>query len=284
MSVPKYILLDANVLSETVNTNFADATRSFISENNYTVLLHMMNLVETHRAFRKYPAICKFLSNVPFVIAATTDKVTEAEIAAYPNLIQLPITFSSVESGMSSEVLAYVLNDEEHVISKLRQYDLNFRSNAERIRASIEDSAQAAAKSKDKLKSHFLLDLLVRLVTNYPACRAKLKQLIDDENLLDFSIFRSNYLQSTAIYVEFVKQKKRVKINDLGDVFQLAYVPYADLSVLDKERADMFRHIHGLGEISENYNVLNMKEFRALINVSDGITVSRNLERCQLLP
>ncbi len=261
MEERKYLLLDAFVLSETSKTEFAEQLRNYILDQRYTILLHVMNLVETHRASHKFPAICDFLSQVPFVIAANPEVVLEAEIQAYPNHTELPINFDS--AGYSKASLAYALG------AHLKKLDKFHRSMAKinlEVREEIRANCQKSVDAGFNLEVHLLVNFLPKVARLNQAAFRKLRAIVARGEAIDLSIFKGGYLQEVALYTEFAKHGKSVKESDLGDFFQLAFVPYAALSVVDNERVDMIRKINKLAAVPEKYNVLRMSEFRQTIS------------------
>jgi len=90
--------------------------------------------------------------------------------------------------------------------------------------------------------------------------RAK-SQIVKIESL------KTAYIQTLIIFLEYYIQKKDGKSSDIGDIYQLAILPYVDLAVIDNERNDLFQRINQGNLFPEKLNTCNLAQFRKIIAV-----------------
>ena len=77
--------------------------------------------------------------------------------------------------------------------------------------------------------------------------------------------FKSAYIQALIIFLEYYVQKKDGKLSGIGDIYQLAIVPYVDFAVIDNERNDLFQRINRDSLFMEKLNTYNFSQFRRAI-------------------
>ena len=83
--------------------------------------------------------------------------------------------------------------------------------------------------------------------------------------VINIESFKSAYIQALIIFLEYYVQKKGGKLSDIGDIYQLAIIPYVDLAVIDNERNDLFQRINQRNLFPEKLNTCNLAQFRKTI-------------------
>ncbi len=74
--------------------------------------------------------------------------------------------------------------------------------------------------------------VLAMLHSRYRDC---LQEKVSKSEEIKIVCFNS-FIQALAIFLEYYVQNKEGKLSDVADFYQLSYVPYVDLSIVDKER------------------------------------------------
>ena len=74
--------------------------------------------------------------------------------------------------------------------------------------------------------------------------------------------FKSGYIQALIIFLEYYVQRKDGKSSDIGDIYQLAIIPYIDLAVIDNERNDLFQRVNQGNLFTEKLHTCNLSQFR----------------------
>ena len=73
----------------------------------------------------------------------------------------------------------------------------------------------------------------------HPRYRDFLQEKVSKSEEIKIVCFKSVFIQALAIFLEYYVQNKEGKLSDVADFYQLSYVPYVDLSIVDKERDDL---------------------------------------------
>src|SRR5437762_1108132 len=89
----KRAFLDTSIIARvSADVSFAQKTVSYLNQNEFTVILSTMVLVELYRKpGKRWDTIAQFLSCVPFCIPKNPDGILDAEVDAYPKDVTLPI-------------------------------------------------------------------------------------------------------------------------------------------------------------------------------------------------
>jgi hypothetical protein len=189
--------------------------------------------------------VADFIASVPFCIAQNSDRVADAEVASYPGEISLPAAFRSSDHAFSRCDLREAL--EENLRFRIGQFREGFRGACDNaLRAIVADrgsSPPELGRKHSPEEKWFVLQKAV-LSMLFPRHAEFLKGLLSLQEVIRIELFRSVYIQALAIYHEYHVQRKAGKPSDVGDIYQLALVPYVGLAVLDKERNDLIQRIN----------------------------------------
>ena len=113
----------------------AVAAKEFISANEYTLIVGVMNLVEAHGWRKRWSEVADFISSVPFCIARNPEEITDNEVRNYPNEISLPTGFCSSNGAYSRTELKAAI--ENNLKGKVASFDEHYRDEQQRILEAI---------------------------------------------------------------------------------------------------------------------------------------------------
>jgi hypothetical protein len=240
--------------------------KGYIGSNGYVLVVGVMNLIEVHRQKKRWADVAGFAASVPFCIAQNPELITEQEVLAYPSDITLPIGFRSSDYPYSPATLKEAI--EINLRDRVSSFDRWYRNEQRGILESILNNRGTFPPDDDGKYSQFQLWLFLQtnvLRTLYPKHEQFLHRELSRSREIDIRCFKSIYIQVLAIFLEYYVQKKDGKPSDIGDIYQLSYVPYVSLGVLDKERDNLVQRMNQTGLYVNKLSVCNLTEFRRMV-------------------
>jgi hypothetical protein len=109
---------------------FASAARAYILREKFVLVQSTMNLTELFSWPKRWHEVVSFVSSVPFCIAQNTDKITDCEIARYPDeLTSLSVGFCSSDHSFSADELREAITF--HLEGKIADFARDYRSENE---------------------------------------------------------------------------------------------------------------------------------------------------------
>jgi hypothetical protein len=242
------------------------AVKKFITDENYVLVVGVMNLIEFYRWKKRWNEIADFISSVPFCIAPNSDQLTDAEIRSYPESIVLPIAFCSLDYSYTTTQLKEAI--EINLRGKISEFDQRYRKEQSDILQSILDNRLTFPPEENGKYSEFQKWLFIN--TNVkkfllPTYKEFLDQRLSRNEAIEVECFKSIYIQVLAVFLEFYVQKKNGKPSDIGDLLQLSHIPYVDYSVVDNERDNLLKRMNRERFFRQELNVCNLAQFRKTI-------------------
>ncbi len=223
-----------------------------------------MNLIEIFKRKERWHEVCEFLASGHFCIARNPDAILDEEVRCYPNKIALPVGFRSSEYSYSRDDLVAGL--EENLRKKIPSWERDYRKIQHPtwkvlLENRDKDLPDNGEKYSDLDRGVFLQKGVLAYVDAFHRNFLR-KQLRKGE--IDIRCFKSVYIMVVAIFCEYYVQRKPGKASDVADFYQVGYVPYVNLAVLDNERNDLIQRINRLNWFPEQLETCNLAQFRAL--------------------
>jgi hypothetical protein len=230
----KAVYLDSFALVRaSADARFAQAVIEHISTNDYTLIIGTMNMMEVYAWPKRWSEVSDFITSVPFCIAQDPERITAHEVKSYPSQIALPVAFCSSEHAFSrAELKEAIKTNLEH---RIASFEKTYRSQYREILESILDNRSSFAPEEHGKYSAFQRWLFLQsnvLKLLYSDHGGFLEAEPAEGRDIDIECFKSVYIQALAIFLEYCVEKKDGKASDIGDIYQLAIVPYVDLAVL----------------------------------------------------
>jgi hypothetical protein len=263
----KTIFLDSFAIVRIVaNPSFMELVKQFIANENYTLIIGVMNLIEFYRWKKRWEEISEFISSVPFCIAPNPEQLTDAEVHNYPEEITLPIAFCSSDHSYTRIELQEAI--EANLSGKISVFDQRYRKEQGNILQSILDNRRTFPPEENGKYSTFQRWLFLN--TNVmrfllPTYKEFLEQRLSKQEEIKIGCFKSIYIQVLALFLEYYVQRKDGKPSDIGDLFQLSHIPYVDYAVVDNERSDLLQRMNRGGFFRTELPVYNLAQFRNTI-------------------
>jgi hypothetical protein len=247
----------------------AAAARRYFEEGGWELVVGTLNLLEIYSWPSCWSSVATFIASVPFCIAQNSDRVADAEVASYPGEIMLPTGFRSSDYAFSHADLREAL--EENLRVKIASFNEGFKGAYEdTLRTIVEDRdsfpPESGRKHSPEQRWFFLQKAVLSML--FPRHAAFLKKLVASQEVIKIDLFRSVYIQALAIYLEYHVQRKIGKPSDVGDICQLALVPYVDLAVLDNERNDLVQRMNRENQFQQRLPSCRLSEFLETIGVA----------------
>lgn len=251
------------------DARMAEATRKYFVEDGWELVVGTLNLQEIYSWPSCWSSVATFISSVPFCIAQNSDRIADAELAGYPDAIPLPIGFRSLEHGFSSEELRGAI--EHNMRAKIASFNSEFKGSYEQtLQALIEDRdsflPEPSRRHSPTEKLHFLHKAVFAMLS--PRHLPNLRHLLTSQGPIEIERFRSVYIQALAVFLEYHVQRKPGKPSDVGDICQLALLPYVEQAVLDNERNDLVMRLNREEAFQKRLSSCRMSEFVERINAT----------------
>lgn len=244
--ITKKVYLDTFALVKiAADAGLRQAARKYFDEDDRELVVGALNLVEVYPHQRRWSEVADLIASVPFCIAQNPDQVADVEVASYPEAITLPVVFRSSDHRFSRTELGDAI--EKNMRIKVASFSRNFRGRYEEtLEALLEDRdsfpPDSGCRHSTAQKWIFLQKSVLAMLS--PRHLGFLKKLLASQEQIRIELFRSVYIQALAVYLEYHVQKKKGKLSDVGDILQLALLPYMDEAVLDNERNDLVMRIN----------------------------------------
>ena len=269
MDNKRTIFLDTNVLLELGKfPDWAKTVRNFIEQNNFVLVIGVMHLIEIYKWKRYWSIITSFISSVPFVIYKNPERITEEEVANYPNETSLPVAFDSTQQGYSEDELKQAI--EFNLKRKVSAFEKSYRDKYQSIWQAMLNNRKTYLPdigknySNIELKDFFLINVMTWLYKG--GHQEFLQKKVNTSEVIILERFKSIYLPLVAIFVEYYVGKKNGKPSDVGDFYQLGVVPYIDMSVLDNERHNLIERVNRQELFPGSLLTYNISKFKELIS------------------
>jgi len=225
-----------------------------------------MNLIEIYRWKKRWTEVADFISSVPFYIAQNPEEITDNEVLNYPNEVALPISFRSSDYSYSRAELEEAI--EINLQGKISSFDKRYRSEQQNILEAILNNRSSFPPEKNgKYSSYqrwlFLQTNILKLL--FPTYGDFLKEKASKSQEIRIECFKSIYIQVLAIFLEYYVQRKDGKPSDVGDFYQLSYIPYVSLAVVDNERNDLIQRMNRTSAFPKRLSAHNLAQFRNII-------------------
>lgn len=246
----------------------AEAARKYLVEGGWELVVGTLNLQEIYSWPSCWSSVATFISSVPFCIARNSDRIADAELASYPAAISLPIGFRSLDHCFSSEELGRAI--EHNMRLKIASFNGLKGSYEQTLQALIEDRDSfppaSGRRHSPVEKFHFLHKAVFAMLS--PRHLPTLRRLLNSQGPIEIERFRSVYIQALAVFLEYHVQRKPGKPSDVGDICQLALLPYVDQAVLDNERSDLVIRLNREEAFQKLLSSCRMSEFVDMINAA----------------
>ena len=242
------------------------ASAEYIRANSYTLIIGIMNLMEIYGWRKRWPQVSEFISSVPFCIAENPEKITAREIENYPNKIDLPVAFCSSDYAFSQLELqnAIELNLEEKIASFEKKYRAQYKETLDSILSGRDDNLpDEHGKYSDQSRWVYMQINVLKFL--FPDYKAFVDEKRAKSEFIQIECIKSAYLQALIIFQEYYVQRKAGKLSDIGDIYQLAIIPYIDLAVIDNERNDLVQRINRNGLFPAKLNACNLSQFKKIV-------------------
>lgn len=265
----KTIYLDSFALARvSANPSFANAVMNYINANNYALIIGIMNLMEIHTWPKRWADASEFIASVPFCIAQNSEQIAAHEVRSYPYQIALPIGFCSAEYSYSKAELKEAL--EINLKEKIASFEKGYRNQQRSILDSILNNRSSFLPEENGKYS--TIQRLIFLQINvlrflYPDHKDFLEAQLAKSHEIKVECFKSVYIQALAIFLEYYVQKKDGKPSDIGDLYQLAIIPYADLAIIDNERNDLLQRVNRDNLFPTRLSTCNIAQFKKVIGL-----------------
>jgi hypothetical protein len=263
----KTIYLDTFALINiSADRSLMSAVKEYIDTTSYILIVGIMNLIEIYSWPKRWSAVSEFVSSVPFCIAQNPEKILPLEIQNYPNRIDLPVAFCSLEHSFSQVELKDAI--EINLKEKIASFGRNYRSQHKSILKSI--LKERVDYAPDENGKYSTIKKWIFMQTNvlkflFPDHTIFVEEHKSKSQEIKIECIKSAYIQVLIIFLEYYVQRKEGKPSDIGDIYQLAIVPYVDLAVVDNERNDLFQRINRDGLFTEKLNTCNFSQFKKAI-------------------
>jgi hypothetical protein len=228
------------------------ATIKYIHANSYILIVSIMNLMELYTWTRRWSEVADFISSVPFCIAENPEQILTLEVEHYPNPIELPVTFCSSDHSFSNAELKEAT--EINLKTKVALFEMAF------YRIVINILPMRTASIRLLRQWVFMQSNVLRFL--FPSYVSFVEEQKASAQVINIESFKSAYIQALIIFLEYCVQKKGGKSPDIGDIYQLAIIPYVDFAVMDNERNDFFKRINQGNLFPEKLNTCNLAQSR----------------------
>jgi hypothetical protein len=193
------------------------------------------------------------------------------EIQYYPNEIELPTSFCSSEHSFSQVELKAAI--ELNLKQKTAMFEGNYRKQYEGILNSILDDKQNFPPDENgrySAASKLIFMQINVLKFLFPTYNDFVAEQKAKSPLIRIECFKSAYIQSLIIFLEYYVQKKQGKPSDIGDIYQQAIIPYVDLAIIDlaiidNERNDLFQRINRDEPFRGKLNTWTLSRFKKAV-------------------
>ena len=241
----------------------------YIHANSYVLIVGIMNLMELYTWPKRWSQVSDFISSVPFCIAENPEKILALEVKHYPSQIELPVAFCSTEHSFSNVELREAI--ETNLKTKVALFEKEYRDQHKDILNGIlsnRDKHPPDENGKYSTTGQWIFMQVNVLRFLFPNHKAFVDEYRVKSQPINIESFKSAYIQVLIIFLEYYVQKKRGKLSDIGDIYQLAIIPYVDLAVIDNERNNLFQRINQGNLFQKQLNTYNLAQFRkTLVNL-----------------
>jgi hypothetical protein len=226
-----------------------------------------MNLIEIYRWKKRWAEVADFVSSVPFCIAQNSEEITDNEVRNYPNEVALPTGFCSSNHTYSKTEMKEAI--EINLSGKISLFDKRYRREQQGVLETIQKNRSIFPPGENgKYSSHqrwlFLQANVLKLLL--PTYRNFLDEQVSKSQEVRIECFKSIYIQILAIFLEYYVQGKDGKLSDVGDLYQLSYIPYTGLAIVDNERSDLIRRMNATNLFPQELPACNLAQFRSMTN------------------
>ncbi len=259
----KPLFLDSFVFIHIAEDNqLATDIMSYIKSNKYTLVIGVMNLIELYKWKKCWEKVSEFISCVPFCIAQNPELIVATEVSKYPNNIELPTNFCSLDHSFSQSELKKAI--EVNIRTKISFFENKYRSYYNDVFEDIIKKWSSFPPEENGKYSSFQRFLFLQTsVLNMllPDHSEFLNRQIANSKEIKIECFKSIYIQALAIFLEYYVQGKDGKKSDVGDFFQLSILPYVSLAVVDNERYDLIQKINRQSLFPDTLQACNLAQF-----------------------
>ena len=263
----KTIFLDHFALVRVTSDQlFAAIVKEFVISNEYTLIIGVMNLIELYRWKKRWSEVIDLIASMPFCIAQNPEEITDSEIRNYPKEISLPTGFCSSDYTYSYTDLKGAI--EINLRGKIASFDRRYRDEQQNILEDILNNRNSFPPEEDGRYSSYQRWLFLQtnvLKLLFPTHGDYLKRQLGKSQEIRIECFKSIFIQVLAIFLEYYVQKKDGKPSDIGDLYQLSYIPYISLAVVDNERNDLIQRMNRTGLFSKRLPACNLAQFRDIV-------------------
>jgi hypothetical protein len=242
------------------------ATVKYIHANSYVLIVGIMNLMELYTWPKRWPEVSDFISSVPFCIAENPEKILALEVEQYPDVINLPVAFCSSEHSFSKTEIKEAI--EINLKTKVALFEKKYRGQYQDILEEILSDRKRYRPSENgkySVAQRFTFMQINVLKFLFPDYQSFVEEQRAKSQIVKIESLKTAYIQTLIIFLEYYIQKKDGKSSDIGDIYQLAILPYVDLAVIDNERNDLFQRINQGNLFPEKLNTCNLAQFRKII-------------------
>lgn len=240
-------------------THSAQVT-SYINEQGKLLVVSIWNLIELYQHQRRWTEVIQFIISVPFCLAQNPEQILDSEVQSYPVKSVLPMGFCSYEHEFPEVELAQAI--EANLRDKLSKYDISYRREYMSVLDAMINNRTTFPPEENGKYSIFQRELFLQtnVLRRLLSAHRDFVEVHQSEEILIIH-FRSVYIQTLTIFLEYYVQGKPGKPSDIADFQQICYVPYVNLAVLDRERASVVQRINRLKAFPELLAAFNLAQF-----------------------
>ncbi len=267
--IPRIAYFDTNIISHLAkNRNLWQAMLDYMDKNNIMMGISGAQLVELSDATKIHDEICCLIYNLPSVLLKEIDIVINEEVYAYPHnrkdsLISYLQTDLLMIERHKKKLLEFLSSRRLQDSRKIQLNDasqMKRRHNYLRLNYKPSDSGNYTRSQTDDFAWKIVVQCLSR------THNAFLGEFANDVESFNFKVFKSLRTIAYVIYYKYYLGKRTpIKISDFGDLFHLAYIPYCELVIMEKDLCNILNQIKKHQNIFRSTSINDIKYFEKLL-------------------
>lgn len=235
--------------------------------NKSKVVISSATVSELSRKYNKFKYFNCFINNpaFSFLLLGSYSSLTKLEKKYYPHPFNIeevslneeiqqrlagnPFNFNEIKNNV---------NFDNALNSQINAAEVSFPNTIIKWLTQNPPKDQYYSKSeKDELKQKILSNVKMRLS----------KEL--SSNNIDLNYFKTNMIIMEFIFKKHLIQPLRnLKNSDFADIHHIAYSPYMDFFITEKENANILLQIQNASSLLKNTKILNLEQLRVQMGLN----------------
>jgi hypothetical protein len=259
-SYPDCVYFDANIISMIVeHSELYRPLFNFLFENHLCIAVSDALLVKLSQETRKQADFNTFFTLLPSAKIKSFEDVVEEEVKAYPKTCTNTLWLFPANSGFGKEAITSWLIPDE--VKKDQRKQLLHAKKMKQCLESVKSHFPPSSLGKYNIAQAEIFAWMVTAQWLRGSHPEFMKKLNNDRRLLKAEAFPSIRLFAYYFYYKYYLGIRQPKASyNLGDVFDLFYLPYCKLIVLEPDMSSILNKIKSHSKMLDDVKVTN-KDF-----------------------